>query len=99
MAESIKYNFPAIAAAASNITANGGKLETLLSDMDASVRTRLQEAWQGEGGESYQQIAMRWNNAALEVRQALAQLGAATAGAGEGMSHTNRANAARFALG
>lgn len=99
MTESITYNFPAIAAAAANITSSGTKLETLLSDMDASVRTRLQAAWTGEGGDSYQQIAARWNQASMELRAALAQLGAATGNAGDGMSHTNRANAARFALG
>jgi WXG100 family type VII secretion target len=99
MAGEITYHFPMIATTAGNITSAGGTLETLLSDMDASVRTRLQAAWTGEGGDSYQQIAARRNNAALDVRQALAQLGAATSGAGEGMANTNRANAARFAGG
>ena len=99
MADSITYNFPAIAGAAGNIAGAGAKLESLLSDMDASVRTRLQQAWHGDGGDSYQQMAARWNNAALEVRQALAQLGQATATSGEGMGQTNRANAARFAFG
>lgn len=99
MADSITYNFPAIAGAASNIAGSASKLEALLSDMDASVRTRLQQAWQGDGGDSYQMIAARWNNAALEVRTALAQLGTSTANAGEGMGQTNKANAARFALG
>ena len=73
--------------------------EALLSDMDASVRTRLQQAWQGDGGDSYQQMAARWNNAALEVRTALMQLGQSTGTAGEGMGQTNKANAARFAFG
>lgn len=99
MADSITYNFPAIAGAAGNIAGASSKLEALLSDMDASVRTRLQQAWIGDGGDSYQQMAARWNNAALEVRTALAQLGQSTATAGEGMGQTNKANAARFAFG
>lgn len=99
MAGEITYHFPMIATTAGNITTAGAHMETLLSDMDASVRTRLQAAWTGDGGDSYQQIAARWNNAAMDVRTALGQLGSATSGAGEGMANTNRANAARFAGG
>ena len=99
MTNPINYNFPAVAAAAANIGSSSTHMETLLGDMDASVRTRLQQCWIGEGGESYQAIAARWNAAAADLRTALHQLSGATATAGEGMSQTNRANAARFALG
>lgn len=95
----INYPFPVIASTASDIHGGGARLETLLSDMDSMVRTRLAAVWQGSGAESYQVMAQRWNEAATDVRAALANLGLATETAGNDMMHTDRVNRGRFAYG
>lgn len=99
MADSINYNFPMIATTASNVHGAAVQLGTLIDDMTASVQTRLQSAWIGTGGESYQHMQNRWNNAATDMKSALIQLAAATGNAGDGMSQVNRLNAQRFVLG
>jgi WXG100 family type VII secretion target len=99
MADLINYNFPAIGNAAGNLNGAAAQLGNLIDDMTASVQNRLQAAWTGAGGESYQHIANRWNAAATDMKSALMQLSTATANAGDGMAHVNRMNAQRFIMG
>lgn len=95
----INYPFPLIASTASDIHNGGVRLETLLSDMDSTVRNRLAAVWQGEGSSSYQIMAQKWNTAAADVRTALANLGLATENSGADMAAKDRMNRGRFAMG
>jgi WXG100 family type VII secretion target len=99
MADQINYNFPAIENARGNLQGAAQQLGHLIDDMTNSVQNRLQVAWTGTGGDSYQHIANRWNNAAADMKSALMQLSAATGNAGDGMAQVNRMNAQRFTMG
>jgi WXG100 family type VII secretion target len=98
MTGSINYNFPAIGTAAGNIHGASVQLGQLIDDMTASVQNRLQAAWTGSGGDSYQHMQNRWNNAATDMKSALMQLSQATQNAGDGLAHVNRLNAQRFVV-
>jgi WXG100 family type VII secretion target len=95
----INYPFGVIQGTAAEIHSAAVRLETLISDMDNSVRNRLAAIWQGQGSDSYQQIAMRWNQAAADVRMALANLGMATDESGMQMMAKDKLNAGRFVFG
>ncbi len=99
MADQINYNFPAIENARGNLQGAAQQLGHLIDDMTNSVQNRLQVAWTGTGGDSYQHIASRWNAAAADMKSALMQLSAATGNAGDGMAQVNRQNAQRFTMG
>lgn len=95
----INYPFATIASTSADIHSSSVTLDSLLSDMDSSVRNKLQALWHGEGSDSYQVVAQRWNQAANDVRMALANLGVAVDDSGTGMQGTDRQNAARFTMG
>ncbi|MFQ2879692.1 WXG100 family type VII secretion target [Mycobacterium kansasii] len=95
----INYPFPLIAGTAASIHSDGAQLENQISDMDTMVTNRLAGCWQGEGSDSYQQIARRWSQSAADVRQALAQLGTAIDESGIQMQAKDRLNAGRFTFG
>jgi WXG100 family type VII secretion target len=99
MTGSINYHFPMIANTASNLHGAAVQLQNLIDDMTSSVQNRLQPAWTGTGGDSYQHVQNRWNAAAADMKSALAQLSLATQDAGDGMAQVNRINAQRFIMG
>jgi early secretory antigenic target protein ESAT-6 len=89
------WNFAAIKAAVGELQASAATTAGLLDEGKGSLAT-LAAAWGGEGSEAYQAVQIRWDEASLELNNALQNLASTCETAGEEMFMTDRTNAGSF---
>lgn len=90
-----KANFEGIATAGSDIVGGANKIEQQLAEMDSRLRP-LQSDWTGAASESYEQARATWTTTIGEMKQLLAEIGAAVSQSGQDYQATDAANARRF---
>ena len=89
------WDFGAIEGGAGELGGAVSRVHALLDDGKASL-TALQSVWGGSGSEAYLAVQTRWDNASLELNNALQQLGHAISGAGESMAQTEAVVTGKF---
>ncbi|OBA77133.1 hypothetical protein A5641_19345 [Mycobacterium sp. 1554424.7] len=87
MSGELHYNFAGIEGGAGQISAAVQSTHGLLDDGQASLQ-KLAAAWGGSGSEAYQDVQRRWDQASLELNQALDNLRLKIGEAGQAMAHT-----------
>src|SRR5699024_635103 len=90
-----KANFESISTAGSDIVGGANKIEQQLNDMDSRLRP-LQSDWTGSASEAYEQARATWTTTINEMKQLLAEIGAAVTESGQDYQQTDTANARRF---
>ena len=90
-----KANFESISTAGADIAGGATKIEQQLNDMDSRLRPQ-QSDWTGSASESYEQARATWTTTINEMKQLLAEIGAAVTESGQDYQQTDTANARRF---
>jgi len=90
-----KANFEGISTAGADIVGGANKIEQQLNDMDSRLRP-LKSDWTGGASEAYEQSRATWTQTINEMKQLLAEIGAAVSQSGQDYQSTDAANAARF---
>jgi early secretory antigenic target protein ESAT-6 len=81
------WDFGAILAGVGDLQASAATTAGLLDEGKGSLAT-LAAAWGGAGSEAYQAVQMRWDEASLELNNALQNLAHTCATAAESMQGT-----------
>lgn len=89
------WNFAAIQAAVGELQASSATTAGLLDEGKGSLAT-LAAAWGGEGSEAYQSMQMRWDEASLELNNALQSLASTCENAAHEMLMTDKAARGQF---
>jgi early secretory antigenic target protein ESAT-6 len=89
------WNFPVIAALASEVHGYAGVVNGLLDEGNAGLG-RLVAAWQGEGASAYSHLQTKWNTASTELNAALANLAQTIENAGTEMGGLDQTVAGTF---
>ncbi|MGC0142974.1 MULTISPECIES: WXG100 family type VII secretion target [unclassified Pseudactinotalea] len=91
-----KANFESISTAGADIVNGANKIEQQLNDMDTQLRP-LQSDWTGAASDAYEQARATWTQTINEMKQLLAEIGAAVTQSGQDYQTTDSQNANRFA--
>ncbi|MEI7915990.1 MAG: WXG100 family type VII secretion target [Mycobacteriaceae bacterium] len=91
----MKYNFAGIEAQSGALLGAVNSTHGLLDEGKQSL-TKLAAAWGGSGSEAYQAVQARWDQASLELNQALQNLAQKISEAGQTMSQTESGVAGMF---
>jgi len=83
----MKYNFAGIEAQSGALLGAVNSTQGLLDEGKQSL-TKLAAAWGGSGSEAYQAVQARWDQASLELNQALQNLAQRISEAGQAMAQT-----------
>ena len=89
------WNFGAIEGGAGEVGGAAARVHGLLDEGKASLAA-LQSVWGGSGSEAYLAVQTRWDNASLELNNALQQLGHTISEAGVTMAQTEAVVTAKF---
>lgn len=89
----IHYNFATIAQAADDIRSSSGNIDRMLADLRRDLQPMVSE-WEGTSADAYNAAQLKWDNAAREINDILAQVSQTVRQANDRMSEIN-ANAAR----
>jgi early secretory antigenic target protein ESAT-6 len=81
------WNFAGIEAGVSDLQGSAATTAGLLDEGKGSLAA-LSAAWGGSGSEAYQSVQMRWDEASLELNNALQNLASTCAEAGSSMQTT-----------
>lgn len=92
----IKYEFGAIAAAASDINAASGRITALLSDLKATI-TPMTSTWEGEAAAAYVEAQAKWDRAFEELNTVLGTIATTVGETNDRMADVNRRAAASWA--
>lgn len=89
----IHYNFATISQAADDINRTSGSIDQLLGDLKRDLQPMVAE-WEGASADSYKAAQQKWDNAAQEINEILAQISMTVRQANDRMSeiNTNAAN-------
>lgn len=91
----IKYDFGAISAAASDITSTAGRINGLLADLKSHIRPMV-STWEGESATAYAQAQQQWDTAAEELNTILQTIATTVNQGNDRMSDVNRRAAASW---
>lgn len=94
----IRVEFPALAQAAEDINVAMQTMDTTLSDLDTSLRTKLAE-WDGGAFGDYSATKAVWDTAADNIKTLLGSISRAVNASNEQMAATEMRNALRFQRG
>jgi early secretory antigenic target protein ESAT-6 len=94
----IKVDFGAVSQAAGDIHTQSNQIEQELSDLRSQI-ANLESIWQGSASENFQHTKSQWLQAAQDLQQTLAAIGAAVSSTGENYQGVERQNAGRFGGG
>jgi early secretory antigenic target protein ESAT-6 len=89
------WNFPAIKAAVGELQASAATTAGLLDEGKGSLAT-LAAAWGGQGSDAYQAVQTRWDEASLELNNALQNLAVTCETAADEMFRADQTNAGSF---
>ncbi|RIX36850.1 WXG100 family type VII secretion target [Corynebacterium falsenii] len=89
----IQYNFASINQAADDINRTSASIDQLLGDLKRDLQPMVSE-WEGSSADSYRAAQQKWDNAAQEINEILAQISVTVRQANDRMSeiNTNAAN-------
>ncbi len=91
----IKVDFGALSSAASDITAQAGKVDSELDNLKGRLAPVIAQ-WDGGASAAYQEAQGRWDASAASLQQVLAQIGSAVAAATEAYQSAESKNQARW---
>lgn len=92
----IRMRFPMVAQAIDDIDEVVRAMDTSLSDLNTSLRTKLAD-WEGGAFGSYAETEATWNTAASDIKNLLFAIRNAVASSSERMAMTEMNNAAALA--
>jgi WXG100 family type VII secretion target len=91
----VKVDFGAVSQAASDITSQSNKIEQELSDLQGQI-ANLESIWEGSASENFQHTKNQWLQAAQDLQQTLAAIGAAVSSTHDNYQGVENKNASRF---
>ncbi len=95
MGDQIKVTFGELQALGDQISSTSKQIESELDSLRQQI-SNLDELWQGSASAGYQQTKAQWNNAANDLTQVLASIGAAVSAAEQAYSSTESKNASAW---
>ena len=91
----IKYGFGEIDAAASDIQATSGRINSLLDGLKAQIQPMV-SSWEGQSSTAYQEAQQKWDRAAAELNTILATISNTVRDCNDRMAEVNRKAAASW---
>jgi len=93
--DGIKVDFGAVQAAAGDIDSSAQHVDAKIDELHSKLQN-LEQIWVGAANEGFQQTKQQWMNAAKDLQQTLAQIGAAVGVAHENYLQTEATNSKRW---
>ncbi|WKD59806.1 WXG100 family type VII secretion target [Corynebacterium caspium] len=91
----IRYQFSAISAAATDINGTSGRINHLLEDLKGLLNPMV-STWEGDAAVAYNAAQAKWDRSAAELNEILGAISRTVAQGNEQMSDINRAAAASW---
>lgn len=95
MSDMIKYGFGEIEAAATDIQATSGRINSLLDGLKSNLAPMV-ATWEGDSATAYQQAQQLWDRSAAELNAILATISQTVRASNDRMSEVNRIAAASW---
>lgn len=93
--EEIKYNFPALSAAADSVNSASSKMTSELDNLKQGIAPLL-ATWSGDAQAAYYQRQNDWESAANDLRDLLGKIESALRQSAETMQAREKSNASKF---
>lgn len=93
--DTIRYEFGAIQAAASDINSTSSRINSLIDGLKSQIQPMV-STWEGTSATAYQEAQLKWDNAAAELNTILATISSTVQQGNERMSDINRQAAASW---
>ncbi|MFD9734008.1 WXG100 family type VII secretion target [Umezawaea sp. NPDC059074] len=91
----IAVDFAQLEGLAGDISSQASTLESTLEDLKGRIAPVVAQ-WDGSGGAAYAAAQKKWDDAALDLQQVLAQIATAVRAAGEAFQQGEQQNTARW---
>ncbi|PFG27194.1 ESAT-6-like protein [Corynebacterium renale] len=91
----IRYQFGAIDAAATDIQATSARINQLLDELKSFLAPMV-STWEGQSAEAYNEAQARWDKSAAELNTILATISKTVRQGNDQMADVNRAAAASW---
>ncbi|GEN80895.1 WXG100 family type VII secretion target [Actinotalea fermentans] len=91
----LSVNYGTLAAAAADIQASAGQIESRLNELDRSLQP-LRANWTGEAATAYEAAKAKWTSALTDMKMLLAQIGNQVTTTSQNYQATDRNVAQRF---
>jgi early secretory antigenic target protein ESAT-6 len=93
--QQITVDFGGMEALAGDISAQASTLESTLEDLKGRIKPVIAQ-WDGAASGAYAASQAKWDQAAADLQQVLAQIGTAVRAAGEAFQQGERQNTSRW---
>jgi early secretory antigenic target protein ESAT-6 len=91
----LKVDFAALSGASADISTGANQIQSQLDQMDSALQP-LRADWTGSASEAYQTAKTQWTQAITDMKQLLAEIGAAVSSSNDDYQAGERTNTARW---